>query len=127
MADIHALEGGGDSQRLVFHFPVPSVANEVGVNYRTAIINSGIGGATVLPDGDGAGGTISAAEKAAIAAGQVYEFPVTLSQAQLYSSGGETAAHVLKAVRHYYALHKAEQTARIARMLRWFGYTESEA
>lgn len=40
MADYHVLTGSrdGNSYQIVAHFPVPSVNNEAGVNYRTAII-----------------------------------------------------------------------------------------
>lgn len=71
----HALGGSsdGNSYSVVYHIPVPSANNRVGVNYRAALVNSGIGGKTQLPDGDGTGGTISSIEKASIIAGTLYE------------------------------------------------------
>lgn len=70
-------DGNGNSYQVVFHLPVPSVLNRVSVNYQTALINSGLGGKTILPDGDGTSGTISAAEKASIQAGSIYEHTET--------------------------------------------------
>lgn len=75
MANWHALTGieDGNAYTIVYHIPIPNSNNRVSVNYRTAIINSGIGGKTILPDGDGTGGTISAAEKSSIQSGALYE------------------------------------------------------
>jgi len=40
MSDYHILAGDryGNSYRVVFHIPVPDLTNEIGVNYRTAIV-----------------------------------------------------------------------------------------
>lgn len=73
MADWHILTRGPAGYRAIFHIPIPATTNPVGVSYRTALVRSGIGGSTVLPDGDGTGGTISAAEKTAIASGALLE------------------------------------------------------
>lgn len=75
MANWHALTGGpdGNSYQVAYHLPIPNNNNRVGVNHRTALVNSGIGGTTVLPDGDGTDGTISAAEKTQITNGEVFE------------------------------------------------------
>lgn len=76
MSQWHALTGDkdGNSYSVAFHIPIPTPANNrVGISYRTALVNSGLGGKTTLPDGDGTGGTISASEKTSIAAGAVYE------------------------------------------------------
>lgn len=76
MANWHALTGtlDGNSFRIVFHIAIPSALNRAGINYQSAILTSGLGGKTVLPDGDGTAGTISAAEKASLAAGSLYEW-----------------------------------------------------
>lgn len=75
MANWHALTGtpDGNSYAIAYHLPIPNTNNRVGINYRTALVNSGLGGKTVLPDGDGTGGTISTAEKADITSGAVFE------------------------------------------------------
>jgi hypothetical protein len=75
MSQWHALTGSldGNSYTIAYHVPIPSALNRVSINYRTAIINSGIGGKTILPDGDGTGGTISAAEKTSIGNGSILE------------------------------------------------------
>ena len=75
MANWHALTGtpDGNSYTVVYHIPIPSANNRSGINYRIALIGSGLGGTTVLPDGDGTLGTISSAEKTLITSGEVVE------------------------------------------------------
>jgi hypothetical protein len=63
----------GNNYQVIYHIPIPSASNKVGMSYQNALIASGIGGTTILKDGDGTGGTISAAEKADIQAGKIYE------------------------------------------------------
>jgi len=71
---MHILTKNGPEYTIAFHIPVPNTNNLAGVSYRTALVRSGIGGVTSLPDGDGTGGTISAAEKTAImTTGSVFE------------------------------------------------------
>ena len=76
MANWHALTGKDDANSftIVYHLAVPNSNNAVAINYRTALVNSGLGGRTILPDGDGTGGTISAAEKTSIQSGALYEY-----------------------------------------------------
>lgn len=64
--------------RLAVYVTVPNSNNTAGVNYRSAIINTGIGGKTALLTGAGTDGTITAAEVTAITAGSLYEEVVTL-------------------------------------------------
>lgn len=73
MANVHILDYDGPRLRFVFHVPIPNVNNPRGVNYRTALTQLGRYGTTILPDGDGTNGTISAAEKAGIASRAVVE------------------------------------------------------
>ncbi len=75
MANWHALTGSmdGNSYQIAYHVPIPSANNRSGINYRTALVNSGLGGTTILRDGDGTGGTISSAEKTSILAGSLLE------------------------------------------------------
>ena len=75
MANIHVLDQTGPGRfRVVYHIAVPATTNSAGVAWRSAIAQS-INQTTpsVLPDGDGTNGTISAAEKAQIVAGAVLE------------------------------------------------------
>ena len=119
MADIHVLlsaEGGG-SIRVAFHFPVPDTNNDVGVNYRTALIASGKGGTSVMAEGTGPG-EITTAELVKIAAGEVYEHVRTI----VYS-GVMSGTSLLKSVRSFYGRDKASVTAGIVNALRYFGYT----
>lgn len=76
MANWHSLSGtvDGNSFLIVYHVPIPIANNRASVSYRTALVNSGIGGKTQLPDGDGTLGTISAAEKTSIQSGALYEY-----------------------------------------------------
>jgi len=74
VANITVLERDtGNRWRVVMHFPVPSSNNSAGVPWRTALVASDIGGTTILPDGDGTGGTITATDKARIQSGALLE------------------------------------------------------
>ena len=73
MAHLHVLETTDTGGTLVVHVAIPATNNSVGLAWRTALTRSGLGGATVLPDGDGTQGTVSAAEKVDIVSGAVYE------------------------------------------------------
>jgi len=120
MAEIHVLTGNGDSWNVVFHIPIPVLNNAVGQPYRTVLVNSGIGGSTVLGEGTGPG-QITTAEKASIQAGAVYE--VSLSYP--FESGGTTPAQLLATVRALYQREKTRLLAELQARLRYFGYTEA--
>ena len=81
MANWHALGGIGDgnSYTIAYHIAIPSANNSAGFNYQAVLITSGIGGTTILKEGDGTGGTISAAEKASIQSGAIYEYVETFA------------------------------------------------
>lgn len=70
MSNYHIMGGlaDGNSYTVAFHLPVTSASNLVGVNYRTALIQS-LGGsqASSVP-------WIDAGEQAQLAAGELYEF-----------------------------------------------------
>jgi len=126
MADIHVLDRSTDGAcRVVFHFPVPDAMNAVGVSYRAALVASGIGGSTVLPEGTGPG-QITTAEKSQIEAGEVYEDPRTLRRGML-ESGGTEPAQLKATLRQFYGQQKQEHLQQVAARLMWFGHTESEA
>ena len=72
MADMHLMGLDGAEFDVVFHFAVPNTNNTSGVNWRMVALRNGFG-TTSLPDGDGTGGTISAAEKTNVLAGALAE------------------------------------------------------
>jgi len=121
--DIHVLSGDGSNWNVAFHFSVPNANNAVAVNYRTALLNSKLGGTTALPDGDGTAGTISAAEKALILAGAVYEHQATW----VIETWGTTNAQLRATLRTMYAREEAKVLAEIQRKLRYFGHVEDKA
>ena len=124
MSDIHVLTGDGETWSVVVHIAVPDADNSVGVNYRTALVNSGLGGTTSLTEDAGPGpGQISPAEKAQVEAGEVHEHRVGF----LLESGGTSEAEQRAALRALYTREKAAEIARLQRELRYFGHTESEA
>ncbi len=125
MADIHILDGtgGGNSWTVVAHLDVPDTNNAVGVNYRTALVNSGRGGTTVLPDGDGTLGTINSTEKTNITAGAVFEFTFTWE----IERGGTTTAQLRSELRLEYSRRASLFTAQLQEDLKYFGHTESRA
>jgi len=75
MANLHVLEQIGPARfRVVLHVAIPAGNNPAGVPRRTAVAaHVDAAKPSVLPDGDGTAGTISAAEKAQIISGAVYE------------------------------------------------------
>lgn len=122
MSDIHVLDAGaGSAWQCVFHVAIPDAANQVSVSYRTALVNSGIGGTTVLEEGTGPG-QISTAEKAAIEAGEVYECVVRVR----LESGGTQAGQLRATVRACYLHTEDELIAALQRRLRYYGYEESK-
>lgn len=121
MASYHVLTGtaDGNSFVLVLHVPIPGAGNNrAGVQWRTALVNSGIGGSTVLPDGDGSGGTISAAEKAQIASGAVFEVVEDFA-----THPGETAAQLRDRADARHAAVTARVQAALQGRLTYFGFT----
>jgi hypothetical protein len=120
MANWHALTGSsdGNSFRIVFHIAIPSANNRAGINYQVAMINSGIGGKTALPDGDGNGGTISATEKAAIQAGSLFEYAEDFA-----TNPGELAAALQARIDARYTALIGIVQADLSKRLTYFGYT----
>ena len=79
MADITVLERDMEHRwRVVMHFPVPAGVNAAGLPWRTALVRSGMGGTTILPDGPGTGGTISDDDKMKIESGELLEYVETV-------------------------------------------------
>ena len=121
MADIHVLSGDGiDDWNLIFHFTVPNVNNNVGINFRTAIVNSGLGGTSTMTEGDGPG-QITSAELAQIQAGILYEYSTPFPA----ESGATNNTQLLAAIQAAYAIHHEIVMDRVENTLRYFGFTGS--
>lgn len=124
MASYHVLTGDGDGNafRVAFHVAIPGASNRAGINYRVALINSGLGGLTTLPDGDGNGGTISAVEKALITSGALYEHVEDFA-----TNPGESAAQLQARIDARYTALVGIVQDRLAKKLTYFGYTRTVA
>jgi hypothetical protein len=123
---MHVLTGDGDRRwTIVMHIPVPGppAVNSVGVNWREAVLNSGLGGTTSLPDGDGTVGTISAAEKALVNAGELYEYRATT---EIDGQGTDNISRQAL-LRALYADTSAKVLADLQRRLKFYGYTLEES
>jgi hypothetical protein len=90
MANYHLRIGLPDANayQVIFHVPIPNVNNVVGVNYRTALVRSGLGGTTIMAEGN-APGLITTAEKNSIVSGALYEYV-----SQINTNPGETDAQL---------------------------------
>jgi hypothetical protein len=121
MADIHILTGDGiDNWTVACHYPVADTDNEVSVSYRTAIVNSGLGGTSQMTEGTGPG-QITTAELAQIAAGELYEHTISFPA----ESGATSNAELLTAVRAEYARHNTRVVDRLRRALKYYGWSGS--
>ncbi|KKL47843.1 hypothetical protein LCGC14_2331490 [marine sediment metagenome] len=119
MSDIHVITGNGlDNWTLLFHYAVPDINNEVSVNYRTALINGGLGGTSTMAEGVGAG-EISTAELALIATGALYEHSISF----LAESGATNNAEIIAEVQALYTASEAQVIDRLKRQLKYYGYT----
>ncbi len=127
MADMYVLTGNNSNEwTIVMHFTVPDVDNAVGINFRTALVNSGIGlgedgRRTILPTGDDTGGTISTAEEALLDSGERFEHVGSFRA----ESGGTSNAAIRASIREFYAAQNTSVQAKVASQLRYFGHTES--
>lgn len=75
MANWHMRAGSndGNTYEVIYHIPLPNVGNRVGFNYREALVNSKIGGTTVLIEGTAAD-QITTAEKTQVESGAIIEY-----------------------------------------------------
>ena len=130
MSDIHVIDSAdSDEIRLVFHYPVPDENNAVGVNFRTAIVNSGVGQSenpdgtpgrrTIMRSGTGPG-QITIAEETQLDAGELFEF-VTSERVGLDFSLAQMQAKA----QAKYATDNVEVQRKIAARLKYFGATTS--
>ena len=120
MAKVHVLDTSGELTLAVFHIVVPNTNNSVGTSWRAVLINSGIGGSTRLADGSGTGGTISAAEKTQIQAGEVYEV-----QERIQIPTGLSTAQANAFLDALHAAKTTEANAQIVGRLNLFGFTRT--
>lgn len=115
MANLHILVRDGQEFRVVAHVPVAAGNNSAGVPWRTAVLRSKLStGLSVLPDGDGTAGTISAAEKTDLASGALVEIQTSIKPTiESENNDAYLAAQFL--------LIQAEAQARFTAALKWFG------
>ena len=113
MSRLHILAGG----QCLLHETVPLGNNAAGVPWRTALINSGMGGRTILASGTGPG-QIATAESTQIASGELYEISFRFE-----SPPGASAAQLNAAMDAQIANLSAETQARLASELRLYGLT----
>ena len=94
----HVRDGikDGNSYNVIFHIPVPSSANAIGYNYQTAIVNSSIGGRTVMPTGNNID-QITVSEYNQIISGQILEHSETF-----YTNPGQNLATLSSLVNKRY-------------------------
>lgn len=118
MANLHVLTKTENDVTVAAHIAIPATSNTAGVSWRTALINSGLGGATVLKDGDGTGGTISAAEKTQLATGALYE---VVDQIHVSIPSGAAAINAYLDSR--YSEISARALAFLQDRLNYFGYS----
>jgi hypothetical protein len=119
MSNVHVLERGGATYRMAFHIPIPAGNNSAGLAWSAVLLKSGLGGTTVLVDGNGTGtdGGISTTEKAAIAAGTVFEV------VDQVDTGGLSGAPLAAFIDARFAARTTEAQARLSAQLAWWGQT----
>lgn len=117
MANMHVLQKNISEVEVVFHVAIPGAGvNSANVQWRTALVNSGVGGETKLPTGDGSAGTISAAELAQIQAGALYEVTRIVRPDTVQ---GNLATYMDS----LFATVSGEVLPILQDRLKWFGYT----
>lgn len=123
--NIHVSVGNlnGDYD-VVMHFPTPVGDNPAGIPWATAIVNSQLaqksnGRFSVLAQGNGQNGTISAAEEAELAAGAKFEVVESFRP----DSGPANPQQQLQALLAFYAERLATRTAQLQVRLKYFGFT----
>lgn len=119
MSNYHILTGrdDGNAFTVAFHLAVPNVANRAGVNVRAALVNSGIGGVTIMAEGNGPG-QIAPAEKVQIQAGELFEHVE-----QFATNPGENATQLRTRVDARYVELVAALPGKLVAQLSYFGFT----
>lgn len=119
MARAHVLENSGGRSRIVFHITVAAGNNSAGISWVTAIKN-GLAPTSRLPDGDGTGGTVSAAERTDIANGVVLEI-----EDSAFIPPGMNAAQANAFLDALHAAKAAEINDQVPKRLQYFGYVRT--
>jgi hypothetical protein len=105
----------GNSVQIAYHIPIPSANNLVGINYQVAIINSGIGGRTILATGTGPG-QITSADLALIQNGSLFEYVE-----QLAIDPSKTLPQLSALVNARFSALTASVQATLQKQLAYFG------
>lgn len=122
MADMHIIRGSQTAMVLtvVIHMDTPAGNNAAGISWATAILRSGMSkGTSVLPSGDGTGGTIDAAELSAIGAGTRFEFMGTCPLPEVWDA--LTTPQKQTFVRNWRTTTIATKSAELSRDINYFG------
>lgn len=111
MADYYLLDGDsdGNSYRVAYQIPIPNTNNRVGINYRTALLQS-LGGTqtSVAP-------TISQADQTTLNSGSAYEL-----SGRVFTNPGETSTQLRDRIdASFAALRTATQTILQNRLAYW--------
>jgi len=114
MSDYHILTASddGNTLRIVAHFPVPDTNNDIGVNYRTALIQM-LGGSqtSAVP-------FIEQIEQDALDAGELYEYSATFN-----TWPGETKLQKQDRLDALYVTKQADVLAALSFRLSYWGHS----
>lgn len=122
MSNYHVLAGreDGNAYRVAFHIPIPNANNRAGVNYRTALTASGLGGSSIMSTGTGPG-QVATGEMNQITSGAIYEHVE-----EIETNPNETAVAYkarLDSLFTEYADTGGQLLAKIRGRIEYFGYT----
>lgn len=118
MSFIHVLGGRSDlTYECILHIPIPVGNNPAGIPWRSALLNSGLGGRTRMVEGTGPG-QITSAEKAQIAAGELFEEVLQFQDNTLW-----TMVERLDALNSAATRRRAETLRDLQTTLKYFGAT----
>jgi hypothetical protein len=119
MSNWHArlADRDGNEVRVIMHIPIPGAGlNRAGVQWRTALVKSGRGGATEMLEGVTAG-EITTAEKAQITNGELFEYVE-----QIATHPGETANQLRDRIDLLYPQRVSQVQARLQKELTYWGF-----
>ena len=117
MSDVHIIQGSNSAWTAVLHIAVPDSDNAAGVNFRTALINSGLGGTSTLSVGTGAG-QILQAELTLIENGEILEI---VNSVRL-ETGGTSNNELAASLDAFYATQKTAAINDMSAALRYYGF-----
>lgn len=120
MAKIHVLKADNNGRySVIIHVPTPSGDNSVGKSWKTAGLQGGDLGKTVMTVGAGPGQT-DQTEFDAIINGDTMEISGTF----LIESGGNSNAEVIAALNKMVDARILTEQARLMRVYKYFGRTQ---